>query len=85
MGLDGDDRGEIMGAGGVTVAYAAWCNDRSAELIIDNPADARLILAAPEMETLLRRWLWAVEHETWGDMDATEARVILASIDQEKA
>jgi hypothetical protein len=55
MGFNFTNEQAIIGKDGVVVADASWTGGSGCELSIDNPADAKLIAAAPDLLTELRK------------------------------
>ena len=49
MGFNFTDEQAIIGKDGVVVADASWTGGSGCELSIDNPADEKLIAAAPDL------------------------------------
>jgi hypothetical protein len=57
MGFNFTNEQAIIGKDGVVVADASWLGGSGCELSIDNPADAKLIAAAPDLLEFAKEWL----------------------------
>ena len=57
MGFNFTDEQAIIGKDGAVVADASWTGGSGCELSIDNPADEKLIVAAPELLEFVKEWL----------------------------
>jgi hypothetical protein len=57
MGPNFSHEEAIIGKDGKVVADASWTGGSGCELSIDNPADANLITAAPELFEFVKEWL----------------------------
>ena len=68
MGFNFTNEQAIIGKDGVVVADASWTGGSGCELSIDNPADAKLIAAAPDLLDALQDLFGAdMEHVLMGD------------------
>jgi hypothetical protein len=54
MGFNSSGEQAIIGKDGAVVADASWAGGSRCELSIDNPADEKLIVAAPEILEALK-------------------------------
>jgi hypothetical protein len=55
MGFNFTDEQAIIGKDGAVVADASWTGGSGCELSIDNPADEKLIVAAPELLEVVKQ------------------------------